>query len=68
MIGLIIFWIIWSIWILLCLCFVIRIERVHRFRMKILHENPNKYFQMPSYGYMVWHFWKPLKSYLKEKK
>lgn len=48
-----------------CSYMLIRNKEIFNFRWKMIDKDNNKYKQLPSYDYMMWHFWVwPLDKFL----
>ena len=48
------------------LFFIYRMSKAHRLRIGIMKDDLDMYARLPSYGKMVFKFWRPLSSFIEE--
>ena len=54
------------VWCLVVLLFVYRMWKAHELRIGIMKDELDTYMRLPSYGEMVFKFWRPLSSFIEE--
>ena len=54
------------VWCLVVLLFVYRMWKAHELRIGIMKDELDTYMRLPSYGQMVFKFWRPLSSFIEE--
>lgn len=54
------------VWCLTGLFFMYRMWKAHRLRIDIMKDDLDTYARLPSYGAMVFQFWRPLSSFVEE--
>lgn len=54
------------VWCLVVLFFMYRMRKAHELRIGIMKDDLDTYMRLPSYGEMVFKFWRPLSSFIEE--
>jgi len=54
------------VWCLVVLLFIYRMWKAHELRIGIMKDDLDTYMRLPSYGEMIFKFWIPLSSFIKE--
>ena len=54
------------VWCLVVLFFMYRMWKAHELRIGIMKDDLDTYMRLPSYGEMVFKFWRPLSSFIEE--
>ncbi len=54
------------VWCLVVLFFIYRMWKAHELRIGIMNDDLDTYMRLPSYGEMVFKFWRPWSSFIEE--